>query len=62
MRGGDLQAALARTLGDPELVVAYWLPEYEAYADAAGQPVALPRRAATGRSRPSTATASVSPR
>ena len=42
MRGADLQAALARALGDPGLVVAYWLPEYEAHADADGRPVALP--------------------
>jgi signal transduction histidine kinase len=42
-RGGDLEAALARTLGDPALTVAYWLPEYNAYADAEGRPVALPR-------------------
>jgi signal transduction histidine kinase len=42
MRTGDLQAALARTLGDPGLVVAYWLPEYQSYADANGQSVALP--------------------
>jgi signal transduction histidine kinase len=48
MRGGDLQAALARTLGDPKLVVAYWLPEYQSYADAAGQQIALP---ATGGDR-----------
>ena len=33
---------LARTLGDPDLRVAYWLPEYDAYADADGQPVELP--------------------
>ena len=42
MRTGDLQAALARTLGDPGLVVAYWLPEYQSYADANGQSVVLP--------------------
>jgi len=48
MRGGDLQAALARTLGDPQLVVAYWLPEYQSYADAAGQRISLP---ATGGDR-----------
>ena len=42
MRGGDLQAALAKTLADPALVVAYWLPEYQSYADASGQPVTLP--------------------
>ena len=42
MRGGDLQAALAKTLGDPGLVVAYWLPDYGSYADATGQSVELP--------------------
>ncbi len=42
MRSGDLQAALAKTLGDPGLVVGYWLPEYQAYADAAGERVTLP--------------------
>jgi signal transduction histidine kinase len=42
MRGGDLQAALAKTLGDPSVVVAYWLPEYGSYADATGQSVVLP--------------------
>jgi len=40
--GADLERVLARTLGDPELRVAYWLPEYDAYADADGQPVELP--------------------
>jgi signal transduction histidine kinase len=42
MRGGDLPAALAKTLGDPSLVVAYWLPEYGSYADATGQAIELP--------------------
>jgi signal transduction histidine kinase len=41
-RGAELEQALAKTLGDPGLRVAYWLPEYDAYADAAGQPVELP--------------------
>ena len=48
----DLQAALAKTLGDPELVVARWMPEDAAYVDAdgrAGQP-ARERRPA-GRAR-----------
>ena len=40
--GPELEQALARTLGDPGLRVAYWLPQYDAYADAAGRPVALP--------------------
>ena len=41
-RGPELEQALARTLGDPGLRVAYWLPEYDAYGDAEGRPVALP--------------------
>ncbi|MGZ8633600.1 MAG: sensor histidine kinase [Solirubrobacteraceae bacterium] len=41
-RGGTLQAALARTLGDPGLVVAYRLPESLGYADADGRPVLVP--------------------
>jgi signal transduction histidine kinase len=42
LRGGALQAALARTLRDPTLVLAGWLPEYGAYVDAAGQVVLPP--------------------
>jgi signal transduction histidine kinase len=38
----DLRAALARALGDPSLRLAYWLPEYDTYADLDGRPVALP--------------------
>jgi signal transduction histidine kinase len=38
----DLRDALARALGDPSLQVAYWLPEYDGYADLDGQPVQLP--------------------
>jgi signal transduction histidine kinase len=37
-----LRDALARALGDPSLTLAYWLPEYETYADLAGQPIELP--------------------
>ncbi len=33
---------LARTLGDPTLVVGYWLPEESRYVDEAGEPVELP--------------------
>ena len=43
MQGDELRQALARTLGDPDLTVAYWLPQYESFADADGQPIALPR-------------------
>jgi signal transduction histidine kinase len=42
LRGAELETALGRAIGDPELVVAYWLPEYRSYADAAGRPVTLP--------------------
>jgi signal transduction histidine kinase len=43
--------ALARALGDPGVAVAFWLPERQAYVDAAGRPFELPaedgRRAVT---------------
>src|SRR5215210_851001 len=52
LRGGALQAALARTLRDPTLVLAGWLPEYEAYVDAGGRVVLPP---AAGSDRHSTA-------
>jgi signal transduction histidine kinase len=44
MRGGALQDALARTLGDPALVVAHRLPEGEGdgYVDGNGDRVVLP--------------------
>jgi signal transduction histidine kinase len=46
-----LSEALARALGDPSLVLAYWLPRFDTYVDAEGAPVALPEpgsgRAAT---------------
>jgi signal transduction histidine kinase len=41
-RGGDLQGALAKTLGDPSLVVAHRLPGSLGYADADGRPVLVP--------------------
>jgi signal transduction histidine kinase len=41
-RPQDLRDALARSLGDPTLEVAFWLPETGTYADAAGRPVELP--------------------
>src|SRR5215467_6514611 len=40
--GGVLRDRLARALGDPTLVVGYWLPEQCRYVDEAGRPVALP--------------------
>ena len=45
---GSLESALARALGDPELRVAYWLPDVQCYVDARGRPVAEPA-AAPGR-------------
>jgi signal transduction histidine kinase len=41
-RPQELPDALSRTLGDPTLDVAFWLPEHETYADAGGHPVELP--------------------
>jgi signal transduction histidine kinase len=38
----DLRDALARTLRDPSLLLAYWVPDFEAYVDLDGQPVDLP--------------------
>jgi signal transduction histidine kinase len=39
-----IRDAFARSLRDPSLTVAYWLPEYETYADADGTPVDVPSR------------------
>jgi signal transduction histidine kinase len=48
---GSMQAALARAVGDPELQIAYWLPDSRGYVDASGRPVAelvaAPGRAVT---------------
>ncbi len=38
----DLRDALARALRDPSLTLAYWLSDYESYADLDGRPVAVP--------------------
>jgi signal transduction histidine kinase len=38
----QLRAALARALRDPSLTLAYWLPEFESWADVDGRPVELP--------------------
>jgi signal transduction histidine kinase len=47
----ELREALARALGDPSLTLAYWLPEFESWADLDGRAVELPEpggdRAAT---------------
>jgi signal transduction histidine kinase len=45
---GSLQAALAQAVGDPELQIAYWLPDSQCHVDANGKPVAEPS-AAPGR-------------
>jgi len=42
LRGARLEAGLARTLGDPRLVLAYRVPGERSYIDGRGQPVALP--------------------
>ena len=39
---GRLEQALARALRDPTVEVAYWLPDRNAFVDAAGRPVELP--------------------
>ncbi|MGH3112404.1 MAG: histidine kinase, partial [Gaiellaceae bacterium] len=39
----DLRDALARALGDPSLILAYWLPEFGTWADLDGRPVDLPK-------------------
>jgi signal transduction histidine kinase len=40
--GGVLRGRLARALGDPTLVVGYWLPGQRRYVDEAGRPVEIP--------------------
>jgi signal transduction histidine kinase len=37
----DLRDALARSLRDPSLQLAYWLPDYDSYVDLLGRPVQL---------------------
>jgi PAS domain S-box-containing protein len=39
---GRLREALARTLGDPDLALGYWLPGSKTFVDIAGQPLELP--------------------
>jgi signal transduction histidine kinase len=38
----DLRAPLARALRDPSVVLLYWLPRFEVWADPDGHPVTLP--------------------
>jgi signal transduction histidine kinase len=38
----DLRDAFARALRDPSLTLAYWLPQFNSWADLEGQPVELP--------------------
>jgi signal transduction histidine kinase len=40
--GTDLRQALARTLGDPSLELAFWFPAERCYVDGDGTPVQLP--------------------
>jgi signal transduction histidine kinase len=40
---GALRPALARALRDPSLSVAFWLPEFESWADLEGRAVSLPQ-------------------
>jgi hypothetical protein len=44
---GALRAALAESLGDPTLTLAYWLPDSERFVDAEGRPVTLHDRSWT---------------
>jgi signal transduction histidine kinase len=50
--GGTLRDKLARALGDPTLVVGYWVPEQGRYVDEAGRPVELPSARADRVVRP----------
>lgn len=39
----DLRGALSRTLGDPSLQIAYWLPDSDSYVDVDGRPFVPPQ-------------------
>ena len=56
LRGARLEAGLAETLGDPELVLAYRVPDQHAFIDGRGQPVDLPGPEPDGARRRSSAT------
>jgi signal transduction histidine kinase len=43
----DLRDALGRALRDPSVTLAYWLPEYQSWADVDGRPVELPEHDGT---------------
>jgi signal transduction histidine kinase len=43
----SLRDSLARALHDPSLRLAYWLPEFETYADRSGQPIDVRREPGT---------------
>jgi signal transduction histidine kinase len=43
----ELEQALARTLGDPSLTLAYWLSEFGSYADPEGRAITLPEPSET---------------
>ena len=47
LNGRSLQGVLAKALHDPTLMLAYWLPEYDSYADSDGERVELPTASAT---------------
>jgi signal transduction histidine kinase len=49
---GQLAAALGRAVGDPDLLIRYWVPGRSEYVDADGRPVTLPT---AGKSRQLTA-------
>jgi signal transduction histidine kinase len=40
----DLPDAFARALRDPSLTLAYWVPQFESWADLDGRPLELPKR------------------
>src|SRR5262249_35191911 len=40
--GGSLRDRLARTLGDPTLVIGYWVGDHGQYVDEAGRPLDIP--------------------
>jgi signal transduction histidine kinase len=46
---GDLRDALAGTLGDPTLSLAFWVPEQNRYVDETGSAVELPAGGGSGR-------------